>query len=182
MKKKNKTKDIIIIMAILTVVISAILVAVNIASAKLDTSSQDVTSKRVWSEVSDNIKYMVQSSDLQVKYVASDKRIVIFLIGSESYYGLRYTESANALYLLQGTYTSSATTDELKINEATDTINGSNGSYVKYADNITGFVVEGAGSNGLFADGVIDVTLTVVVGGETTREKFSVEIPQAEEE
>lgn len=181
MKKKNKTKDIIIIMVILTVVISAILVAVNIVSSKYDESSQDVTSKREWAEVSDNIKYMVQSSDLQVKYIASDKRIVIFLIGSENYYGLRYTESANALYLLQGTYTSAATTDALKISEATDEINGSGGSFVKYADNVTSFVVEGAGANGLFPDGTVNVTLTVEVGGKMTREKFAAAIPQTEE-
>ncbi|MGN0164979.1 MAG: hypothetical protein ACI39R_02250 [Lachnospiraceae bacterium] len=176
---KNKTRDIIIIMAIATVIISGILVVVNVMNSKINNDTQDVTSQREWSEVSDNIRYMIQSSDLQVKYISSEQRIVLYLIGSEKYYGLMYNPTQKSLYLYQGTYTATATTDAQKINEACDNIDSGSGSYTRYAENISTFVVNGAGSDGLFADGIVDCTMAVEVDGELTRNGFKVEIPQA---
>lgn len=180
MKKKNKTKDIIIVMVVLALVISIVLVVVNIMAAQSEQGQQDVSSKRVWAEVSDNVKYMAASADMQVKYISSDKRTVIFFIGEEKYFGLRYNNDQKMLFIHEGTYTASATTDELKLNEATSAING-NGSYEKYAENVSVFSVSGASNQGFFDSGTMKILLAVD-GDVNTRQEFEVEVlsPNAE--
>ena len=180
MKKKNKTRDIIIVMALLTAFVAVILVVINAMSSKLNEDAQDVTSKREWTEISDNIRYMIESSDLNAEYIVSNKREVLFLIGSENYYGVMYASASKSLFIYEGTYSTTATTDEAKIKEAKQNLNSSAG-YERYADNVIEFTVNNANSNGLFTDGTIDVSLNVNINGETTRSNFSVEIPQATE-
>lgn len=179
MKKKNKTRDIIIVMVIATVIISAILVAINILSAKANNETPNVTSQRQWAELSDNVKHMVQSSDIEVKYTGSEQRMVMYLIGTEVYYGLMYNADIKCLYLYEGEYTSAATTEALKLSEATNSLNTTSG-YVKYAENVSSFVVNGAGTDGYFADGKVEITLAVDIDGKMTRNTFTVDIPQEE--
>lgn len=177
MKKKNKTRDIIIVMAVITAFIAIVLVVINAMSSKLNDDKQDVTSKREWTEISDNIRYMIESSDLKAEYIVSNKREVLFLIGSENYYGVRYASDNKSLFIYEGTYTATATTDEAKIKEATSNLNG--GNYKRYADNVIEFSINNSNTDGAFADGTIDISLGVSINGETTRNNFNVSIPQA---
>ena len=177
MKKRNKTKDIIIVMVVLSVVISAVLIAVKALSASANNTQQDVTSVREWSKIATEIQYMAESADLGVHYVNSNKRVAIDFIGSEGYYQLQYNTNTKMLYLMEGTYPSNVTTDEMKISEATyGTKNGD-----PYAENVLAFSVSGADSNGTFPDGVMNVNLSVEVGGKLTRNDVKVTLPQATE-
>lgn len=179
MKKKNKTRDVIIVMVIATVIISGILIMINVLSGKANSDTPNVTSQRQWAEVSDNVKNLVQRADMEVKYIGSEKRMVIYLIGSETYAGLMYNPDQKCLYILEGEYTAAATTDALKLSEANSTLNTTSG-FVKFAENVSSFVVNGYDGEGYFPDGKIEVTLAVDIDGKMTRNTFTVDIPQAE--
>lgn len=180
MKKKNKTRDIIIVMAVLTAFVSIILFVINGMSSKLNNDAQDVTSKREWAEVSDNIRYMIESADIHAEYIVSNKREVLFLVGSENYYGVMYASASKSIFIYEGTYTATATTDEAKIKEAKQNMNNSAG-YERYADNVIEFAINNANNDGLFTDGTIDISLGVSINSETTRNNFNVSIPQVTE-
>lgn len=181
MKQRNKTRELIIIMVILTVIVAGVLVLINKMSAGNNDNSeaQKVTGKREWTEISDNIKYMVQSADLEVKYVSSSKRNVIYLIGSDTYYGIQYNDGQQSLYLLEGTYTADAVTDEDKIYEAETEIDGKDGK--RYAQGVVSFTVDGDDASGFFPDGTIDITFGVTVDNAVTRNSFKATIPTAGE-
>lgn len=177
-KKKSTTHNIIVVMVVLTIVVSIILVAVNFLTSQLDDAGQDVTSQREWVRITDEIQYMAESADLAVKYYGSDQRVGIYFVGREGYYQLQYKADAKKLYLCEGTYTSTANTDELKISEATYNTAG----LQPYADNILSFVVSGADSDGYFPSGQIDAVLRVEIGGVmSSGNDFKVTIPQEAE-
>lgn len=173
MKKKNITRNIIIVMVVLTIVLSVILAAVNILSAQLDTS-QNVTGQRETARLADEIQYMAESSDLTVQYYNSNQRVGVYFVGREGYYQLQYNTDAKRLYLCEGTYTSTATTDEIKISEATF----NNSGLQPYADNVLSISISGADSNGYFTSGEMKIAINVEVDGASTRKEFVVKIPQ----
>ncbi len=176
MKKKIGNREIILAMVIVAVVLAVILSVVNIVSGKVNDKGEELTSSEsIYNELADNITYMIQSADLEVKYVGSDKRIVLCLIGSDGFYGIQY--SNNMLYLLEGEYTT-ATTDEAKIQEATETIN-SNKGFNKYEDGIMSFNVSGNDSDGHFSGGKISITIGVDSDGKLARNTFEVSLDNA---
>ena len=180
MKKKNKTRDIIIVMVIATIVISGILILINVISGKSGETTRDVTSQTQWAELSDDIKNMVSSADISVEYYSSSQRIALYCIGTDNYYGIMYNDSQNMLYLYEGEYTSAATTEALKYSEATGNLNSSAG-YQQWSKNVNTFVVEGYDANGAFPSGQVSVTLSVNINGQT-RNTFTADIPQSSTE
>ncbi len=167
MKKKIKNRDIILAMVIVTVVVAAILVIYNVASAKFNTTSSDDSAKITYYEVADSLTNMIQSSDLKVEYVESSKRTELYLIGSDTYYDVMYNNKA--IYLYEGSYSSSALTDEAKIYEAEEAMRTANPSI--YVENVSVFSIN---KKGEFANGeTIEISLTVQQNGETEHNTVS---------
>jgi flagellar basal body-associated protein FliL len=167
MKKKIKNRDIILAMVIVTVVVAAILVIYNVASAKFSTTSSDDSAKITYYEVADSLTNMIQSADLKVEYVESSKRTELYLIGSDTYYDVMYNNKA--IYLYEGSYSSSALTDEAKIYEAEEAMRTANPSI--YVENVSVFSIN---KKGEFANGeTIEISLTVQQNGETEHNTVS---------
>ena len=161
---------------ILGLIVSAIIFGVNFAKSRInDNSNGEQLATQSWQKIADNISNMVLSADLQITYINSDKRTVLYLIGSKAYYGVQY--SNNKIYVSEGTYTNSAVTDEQKISEANSNITG---NLKIYAEDIASFTVENfnAGTN-TFSDGTVQIRFRVDMdGGNYHQDTLTAAIPQ----
>ena len=141
------------------------------------------SAQQTWQKIADNLTYMIESADLQIVYKSSDKRNIIYLIGSNGYYSVQYNN--NKIYVNEGTYTNTAVTDEQKITEANSKI--TTGQQV-YASDVSSFTVDTSNAKTIDQDfwfkdsansysaGTVSITFGIDQNSVNKRDTFSVTI------
>jgi len=179
---KNNTLFALIL--IIGVVAAIVIFLVSLISNKVNGRSDDgLSAQQTWQKISDNLTYMIESADLQITYTSSEKRNIIYLIGSNGYYSVQYNN--NNLYIAEGTYSTTSITDEAKISEATTKITN---NQKKYAADVSSFTVDTSNAktvnqdfvfkNTSFNAGTLSITFGIDQSGVNKRDTFSVAIPE----
>jgi len=178
-KKKILTnKRVITLILTFAVVVAVILFVTNLVRGKfLGGGEESSVAKQQWTRISDELRYMIESADLDIKFVNSQKRTQLNLIGSNEYYSVLY--SNNRIYVSQGSYSTPGMTDEQKISEAKDNLSG--GKQIILSSNVPSFSVEGynAGTDS-FTNGTATIRFRIDLdNGDYNQDVISVKIPEA---
>ncbi len=180
-----KNNSLFALILIIGLVAAIILFVVKFAMYKVNGGDSDNGSaQQTWQKIADNLSYMIESSDLQIVYKSSDKRNIIYLIGSNGYYSVQYNN--NNIYVAEGTYSVTTTTDEAKIAEATTNINSNKGQKI-YASDVSSFTVDTSNAKtsdqdfyykqGDFNAGTLGITFGIDQNSVNKRDTITVTIP-----
>lgn len=182
-KKFFNTKNTIFILVVITAIAAGLIILMNVVLKNVGqetTAEGEVSSKGFYAEVSDTITNLVKQGNVGVKYYGSDQRTVLCVAGDTKCWSLRYDPSSKNIYVVEGSYTANATTNERKMIEAGEKANSTSGYEVLFKD-VTIFSVDNADTKGEFPDGVVNITLGVDRGG-LVRSTVKAEIPAQKNE
>ena len=169
---KNNTLMVIII-AVGVIAAGAIFV-MNMLKANKDKVSDNPATVEMH-RVADYVTDMIKSGNLEIIYKDTSKRKGFYIAGAECYYTILH--NGNILYVGQGTYTQSATTDDLKKSESRSSSDSSAKIFSEY---VTGFSVDGYNQgNDTWPDGKVKITIRVEKDGKSDYTDLEIPIPTA---
>ena len=158
-----------IIIAVGLIVAIAIFVVSLIKSKGSESSSN--SAKTELTKISDYVTDMVSTGTIGLKYVDSAQRKKLMIAGKDTYYNIQH--NGTNLYFWQGSYTQTATTDELKFTEATSDSNAK-----IFSDCVTDFAVENYNQgNDTFSDNKVKIRIRVEKDGKSDYLNFEVPLP-----